>query len=148
MSEIKDFILDSIFPDCSYTINIINSYTDYELRLVQDYPPNNIDDLRDRVMDEIQWEIFYMLFSPFIKDSDKFYDEHETEVMDFCNSCRFLDYNDNNHSYEISEKYIIELSNSLISDIDPSYSINTNVDMDKIIGVLNSNYPIKFCKVE
>lgn len=57
MSEIKDFILDSIFPDCSYAINIINSYTDYELRLVKDYPPNNIDDLRDRVMDEIQWEI-------------------------------------------------------------------------------------------
>lgn len=148
MSEIKDLILDSIFPDCSYAINIINSYTDYELRLVKDYPPNDIDDLRDRVMDEIQWEIFYTLFSPFIKDSDKFYDEHEEEVMDFCNSCRFLDYNDNNHSYEISEKDIIELSNSLISDIDPNYSINTNVDMDKIIGVLNSNYPIKFCKVE
>ena len=67
--------------------------------------------------------------------------------MDFCSSCRFLDYNDNNHSYEISEKDIIELSNDLISDIDPKYSINNNVDMDKIIEVLNSIYPIKFCKV-
>ena len=68
--------------------------------------------------------------------------------MDFCSSCRFLDYNDNNRSYEISEKNIIELSNSLVSDIDPKYSINNNVDMDKIMGVLNSTYPVKFCKVE
>ena len=146
MSEIKNLILNSIFPDYDIVINIINSYTDYELYLVKDYPPNNIDSLRDRVIDEIQWDIFYRLFSPFIKDSDKFYEEHEEEIMDFCSSCRFLDYNDNNHSYEISEKYIIELSNDLISDIDPKYSINNNVGMDKIIGVLNSNYPIKFCK--
>ena len=147
MSEIKDLILNNIFPDHDIVINVINSYTDYELRLVKDYPPNDIDSLRDRVIDEIQWDIFYELFSPFIKDSDKFYEEHEEEIMDFCSSCRFLDYNDNNHSYEISEKYIIELSNDLISDIDPKYSINNNVDMDKIIGVLNSIYPIKFCKV-
>ena len=147
MSEIKELILNSIFPDYDIVINIINSYTDYELRLVKDYPPDNIDSLRDRVIDEIQWDIFYRLFSLFIKDSDKFYEEHEEEIMDFCSSCRFLDYNDNNHSYEISEKYIIELSNDLISDIDPKYSINNNVDIDKIIGVLNSNYPIKFCKV-
>ena len=147
MSEIKELILNSIFPDYDYVINIINSYTDYELRLVKDYPPDNIDSLRDRVIDEIQWDIFYELFSPFIKDSDKFYEEYENEIADFCSSCRFLNYNDNNHSYEISEKYIIELSNDLISDIDPKYSINNNVDMDKIIGVLNSNYPIKFCKV-
>ena len=147
MSEIKELILNSIFPDYDYVINIINSYTDYELRLVKDYPPDNIDSLRDRVIDEIQWDIFYELFSPFIKDSDKFYEEHENEIMDFCSSCRFLDYNDNNHSYEISEKYIIELSNDLISDIDPKYSINNNVDTDKIIEVLNSSYPIKFCKV-
>lgn len=148
MSEIKDLILDNILPNYDYIINVINSYTDYELRLVKDYPPDNIDVLRDRVIDEIQWDIFYMLFSPFIKDSDKFYEEHENEIMDFCSLCRFLDYNDNNHSYEISEKNIIELSNSLISDIDPKYSINNNVDMDKIMGVLNSTYPIKFCKVE
>ena len=147
MSEIKELILNSIFPDYDYVINIINSYTDYELRLVKDYPPDNIDSLRDRVIDEIQWDIFYELFSPFIKDSDKFYEEYENEIADFCSSCRFLNYNDNNHSYEISEKYIIELSNDLISDIDPKYSINNNVDMDKIIEVLNSNYPIKFCKV-
>ena len=148
MSEIKELILNSIFPDYDYVINIINSYTDYELRLVKDYPPDNIDSLRDRVIDEIQWDIFYELFSPFIKDSDKFYEEYENEIMDFCSSCRFLDYNDNNRSYEISEKNIIELSNSLVSDIDPKYSINNNVDMDKIMGVLNSTYPIKFCKVE
>ena len=147
MSEIKNLILNSIFPDYDIVINIINSYTDYELHLVKDYPPDNIDSLRDRVIDEIQWDIFYELFSPFIKDSDKFYEEYENEIADFCSSCRFLDYNDNNHSYEISEKYIIELSNDLISDIDPKYSINNNVDIDKIIGVLNSNYPIKFCKV-
>ena len=147
MSEIKELILNSIFPDYDYVINIINSYTDYELRLVKDYPPNDIDSLRDRVIDEIQWDIFYRLFSLFIKDSDKFYEEYENEIADFCSSCRFLNYNDNNHSYEISEKYIIELSNDLISDIDPKYSINNNVDIDKIIGVLNSNYPIKFCKV-
>lgn len=147
MSEIKELILNSIFPDYDIVINIINSYTDYELRLVKDYPPDNIDSLRDRVIDEIQWDIFYELFSPFIKDSDGFYEEHEEEIMDFCSSCRFLNYNDNNHSYKISEKDIIELSNDLISDIDPKYSINNNVDMDKIIGVLNSNYPIKFCKV-
>ena len=147
MSEIKELILNSIFPDYDYVINIINSYTDYELRLVKDYPPDKIDSLRDRVIDEIQWDIFYRLFSPFIKDSDKFYEEHEEEIMDFCSSCRFLDYNDNNHSYEISEKYIIELSNDLIYDIDSKYSINDNVDMDKIIEVLNSIYPIKFCKV-
>ena len=147
MSEIKNLILNSIFPNYDIVINIINSYTDYELYLVKDYPPNNIDSLRDRVIDEIQWDIFYRLFSTFIKDSDKFYEEHEEEIMDFCSSCRFLDYNDNNHSYEISEKYIIELSNDLISDIDPKYSINNNVDMDNIIEVLNSNYPIKFCKV-
>lgn len=147
MSEIKNLILNSIFPDYDYVINIINSYTDYELYLVKDYPPKDINSLRDRVIDEIQWDIFYMLFSPFIKDSDKFYEEHEDEIMDFCSSCKFLDYNDNNHSYEISEKYIIELSNDLISDIDPKYLINNNVDMDKIIGVLNSSCPIKFCKV-
>ena len=147
MSEIKELILNSIFPDYDYVINIINSYTDYELRLVKDYPPDNIDSLRDRVIDEIQWDIFYDLFSPFIKDSDKFYEEYENEIADFCSSCRFLNYNDNNHSYEISEKYIIELSNDLISDIDPKYSINNNVDTDKIIEVLNSSYPIKFCKV-
>ena len=146
MSEIKNLILNSIFPDYDIVINIINSYTDYELRLVKDYPPDNIDSLRDRVIDEIQWDIFYELFSPFIKDSDKFYEEYENEIADFCSSCRFLNYNDNNHSYEISEKYIIELSNNLISDIDPKYSINNNVDTDKIIEVLNSNYPIKFCK--
>lgn len=146
MSEIKNLILNSIFPDYDIVINIINSYTDYELRLVKDYPPDNIDSLRDRVIDEIQWDIFYELFSPFIKDSDKFYEEYENEIADFCSSCRFLNYNDNNHSYEISEKYIIELSNDLISDIDPKYSINNNVDTDKIIEVLNSNYPIKFCK--
>ena len=147
MSEIKELILNSIFPDYDYVINIINSYTDYELRLVKDYPPNDIDSLRDRVIDEIQWDIFYELFSPFIKDSDKFYEEYENEIADFCSSCRFLNYNDNNHSYEISEKYIIKLSNDLISDIDPKYSINNNVDTDKIIEVLNSSYPIKFCKV-
>ena len=147
MSEIKNLILNSIFPDYDIVINIINSYTDYELHLVKDYPPDNIDSLRDRVIDEIQWDIFYELFSPFIKDSDKFYEEYENEIADFCSSCRFLNYNDNNHSYEISEKYIIELSNDLISDIDPKYSINNNVDTDKIIEVLNSNYPIKFCKV-
>ena len=147
MSEIKNLILNSIFPDYDIVINIINSYTDYELYLVKDYPPDNIDSLRDRVIDEIQWDIFYELFSPFIKDSDKFYEEYENEIADFCSSCRFLNYNDNNHSYEISEKYIIELSNDLISDIDPKYSINNNVDMDKIIEVLNSSYPIKFCKV-
>ena len=147
MSEIKNLILNSIFPDYDIVINIINSYTDYELRLVKDYPPDNIDSLRDRVIDEIQWDIFYDLFSPFIKDSDKFYEEYENEIADFCSSCRFLNYNDNNHSYEISEKYIIELSNDLISDIDPKYSINNNVDTDKIIEVLNSSYPIKFCKV-
>ena len=146
MSEIKDLILDNILPNYEYIINVINSYTDYELRLVKDYPPDNIDSLRDRVIDEIQWDIFYELFSPFIKDSDKFYEEYENEIADFCSSCRFLNYNDNNHSYEISEKYIIELSNDLISDIDPKYSINNNVDTDKIIEVLNSNYPIKFCK--
>ena len=148
MSEIKDLILDNILPNYDYIINVINSYTDYELRLVKDYPPDNIDVLRDMVIDEIQWDIFYMLFSPFIKDSDKFYEEHENEIMDFCNSCRFLDYNDNNRSYEISEKNIIELSNSLVSDIDPKYSINNNVDMDKIMGVLNNTYPVKFCKEE
>lgn len=147
MSEIKNLILNSIFPDYDIVINIINSYTDYELRLVKDYPPDDINSLRDKVIDGIQWDIFYMLFSPFIKDGDKFYEEHEEELVDFCNSCRFLDYNDNNHSYEISEKYIIELSNDLISDIDPKYSINNNVDTDKIIEVLNSSYPIKFCKV-
>ena len=147
MSEIKDLILDNIFPDHDIVINIINSYTDYELHLVKDYPPDNIDSLRDRVIDEIQWDIFYELFSPFIKDSDKFYEEYENEIADFCSSCRFLNYNDNNHSYEISEKDIIELSNDLISDIDPKYSINNNVDTDKIIEVLNSSYPIKFCKV-
>lgn len=147
MSEIKKLVLNSIFPGYSYATNVINSYTDYELRLVKDNLPDNIDDLRDRVIDEIQWDIFYTLFSQFIEDSDKFYEEHELEIMDFCNSCKFLDYNDNNHSYEISEKDIIELANSLISDIDSKYSINTNVDIDKIIGILNSNYPIKFCKV-
>ena len=63
MSEIKELILNSIFPDYDYVINIINSYTDYELRLVKDYPPDNIDSLRDRVIDEIQWDIFYTLFS-------------------------------------------------------------------------------------
>ena len=146
MSEIKELILNSIFPDYDIVINIINSYTDYELRLIKDDLPDNIDNLRDRVIDEIQWDIFYTLFSQFIEDSDKFYEEHELEIMDFCNSCKFLDYNDNNHSYEISEKNIIELANSLISDIDSKYSINTNVDIDKIIGVLNSNYSIKFCK--
>ena len=147
MSEIKNLILNSIFPDYDIVINIINSYTDYELRLVKDYPPDDINSLRDKVIDGIQWDIFYELFSPFIKDGDKFYEEHEEELIDFCNSCRFLDYNDNNHSYEISEKYIIELSNDLIYDIDSKYSINNNVDMDKIIEVLNSSYPIKFCKV-
>ena len=146
MSEIKKLVLNSIFLGYNYATNVINSYTDYELRLVKDDLPNNIDSLRDRVIDEIQWDIFYTLFSQFIEDSDKFYEEHELEIMDFCNSCRFLDYNDNNHSYEISEKDIIELANSLISDIDSKYSININVDIDKIIGVLNSNYPIKFCK--
>ena len=148
MSEIKDLILNNIFPDYEYTINVINSYTDYELRLVKDYLPNNVDDLRDKVTDEIQWDIFYILFSPFIKDSDKFYEEHEDEIMDFCSLCTFLNYNDNNHSYEMSEKNIIELSNSLISEIDPKYSINNDVDIDKIIRVLNSTYPVKFCKVE
>lgn len=148
MSEIKDLILNNIFPDYEYTINAINSYTDYELRLVKDYLPNNMDDLRDKVTDEIQWDIFYTLFSPFIKNSDKFYEEHENEIMDFCSSCTFLNYNDNNHSYEMSEKNIIELSNSLISEVDPKYSINNDVDIDKIIGVLNSTYPVKFSKVE
>lgn len=147
MSEIKNLILNSIFPDYDIVINIINSYTDYELCLVKDYPPDDINSLRDKVIDGIQWDIFYELFSPFIKDGDKFYEEHEEELIDFCSSCRFLDYNDNNHSYEISEKYIIELSNDLIYDIDSKYSINNNVDMDKIIEVLNSSYPIKFCKV-
>ena len=65
MSEIKDLILNNIFPDYEYTINVINSYTDYELRLVKDYLPNNVDDLRDKVTDEIQWDIFCALFNPF-----------------------------------------------------------------------------------
>ena len=49
---------------------------------------------------------------------------------------------------EMSEKNIIELSNSLISEVDPKYSINNDADIDKIVGVLNSTYTVKFSKIE
>lgn len=143
----REDILERLFPDFEETKRTLDSYSDYELNLLEDNYLEDIDDLANSILHEVQWDIVRTLFISFINDWDDFYTNNEELVMDYCSEATFLEYDSGNNSYCISKGIVIGCCRELIREADKEYSINENVDFRNVIANLNKYYPIKFCEV-
>ena len=146
MTGIKEDILDNWFPGYGEAKSNLDLYSDYELNLLRDNFPNDVDDLANSILHEVQWDIVRTLFESFINDWDDFYTNNEELVMDYCSEATFLEYDSCNNSYCISKETVIGCCRELIRETDKEYSINENVDFRNVISNLNKYYPIKFCE--
>ena len=142
----REDILERLFPDFEETKRALDSYSDYELNLLEDIYLEDIDDLASSILHEVQWDIVRTLFISFINDWDDFYTNNEELVMDYCSEATFLEYDSVNNSYCISKGIVIGCCQELIREADKEYSINENVDFRNVISNLNKYYPIKFCE--
>lgn len=142
----REDILERLFPDFEETKITLDSYSDYELNLLEDNCPEDIDDLADSILHEVQWDIVRTLFISFINDWDDFYTNNEELVMDYCSEVTFLEYDSGNNSYCISKETVIDCCRELTREADKEYFINENVDFRNVISNLNKYYPIKFCE--
>ena len=142
----REDILERLFPDFEETKRALDSYSDYELNLLEDIYLEDIDDLASSILHEVQWDIVRTLFISFINDWDDFYTNNEELVMDYCSEATFLEYDSVNNSYCISKGIVIDCCQELIKEADKEYSINENVDFRNVISNLNKYYPIKFCE--
>lgn len=145
MSEVKEHILEKLFPAYNEAVRIIESYSDYELELVRYDLPDEIEDLEREVLLAVQWDISEMLLNRYINDWDDFYFENEQVIMDYLYQEPFISFDRRNNFYSISEKTVIDVCTELIEG--KEYSINKDVDFREIISDLNKYYPIKFCEV-
>ena len=143
----REDILERLFPDFEETKRTLDSYSDYELNLLEDIYLEDIDDLANSILHEVQWDIVRTLFISFINDWDDFYTNNEELVMDYCSEATFLEYDSDNNSYCISKEMAIDCCWELIREADKEYSINEDVDFKAKISNLNKYYPIKFCEV-
>lgn len=146
MTGIKKDILDNWFPEYEEAKRQLDLYSDYEINLLRDNYPNDVDDLANLIIQEVQWDIVETLFGSIINDWDDFYMNNEGLVMDYCNEATFLEYNPNNNSYYISKETAIICCEELVREADKEYSINEDIDFRDIISDLNKYYPIKFCE--
>ena len=142
----REDILERLFPDFKETKRTLDLFSDYELNLLEDNCPEDIDDLADSILHEVQWDIVRTLFISFINDWDDFYTNNEELDMDYCSETTFLEYDSGNNSYCISKETVIDCCWELIREADKEYSINENVDFRNVISNLNKYYPIKFCE--
>ena len=142
----REDILEKLFPGFEETKRTLDSYSDYELNLLEDNYLEDIDDLADSILHEVQWDIVRTLFISFINDWDDFYTNNEELIMDYCSEATFLEYDSGNNSYYISRGVVIGCCRELIREADKEYSINENVDFRNVISNLNKYYPIKFCE--
>lgn len=145
MTETREDILKRLLPGYKETKRALESHSDYELYLVRDNLPDTVDELGDRILKEVQWDIIGTLFSRFIDDWDDFYGEFEAELMDYCNDVTLIRYNYKNESYTISKDDIIDACRDLVRE-STRYSLNEDVDFRDVIVDLNEFYPIKFCE--
>ena len=86
----REDILERLFPDFKETKRTLDLFSDYELNLLEDNCPEDIDDLADSILHEVQWDIVRTLFISFINDWDDFYTNNEELVMDYCSETTFL----------------------------------------------------------
>lgn len=147
MTEMKEYILDNLFYGYEEAKRTLDLYSDYELNLLRDNLPENIDDVANLILHEVQFDLSSMLFGPFINDWDDFYTNNEELIMDYCYEATFLEYNSGNNAYCISKEMAIDCCGELIREADKEYSINEDVDFRDVISELNKYYPIKFCEV-
>ena len=146
MTEIREDILERMFPDYGETRRALESYSDWELGLIMDNDLECPEDLEDSIIKEVQWSVVDTLLGRFINDWDDFISSNEGLVMDYCYDATFLRYNYENKSYLISRETVIDICKDLLSEVDEEYSINENIDFRDIISDLNKYYPIKFCE--
>lgn len=150
MTELQKDLLNYYIPEYYSVASQIEELSDYEINLIYNNLPDSIDELRDAICTELQWNILENLCSPFIKDWDIFYSQYEGEIMDYCwGGNSFISYNDNNHSYGLSRRTIVDICTELVSlDEEGKYSVNDeDVDFSKIVADLNNRYSVKFCEV-
>lgn len=147
MTELQRDILYKYFPEYENLKDELEQYSDYELNLIANHLPDNIDEIRSAICSEIQWDIIGDVCGPFINDWDNFFFKYEGEIMDYCWDGPFIGYNSVNHSYEISKDTIKDICSELISLTEEDCTLNENVDFSEVIAQLNKWYPVKFCEV-
>lgn len=136
----REDILEHIFRNYSQTLDELKEFTDWELDLISDYPPSNIEELRDCVTGEVQREITRDILRHFIGNWGSFYNNYEDKVID--TSVSFISYNYGLRAYEISKNTIIGIARELVDST--NYNVQESVDFNEILASLNLHYPIKF----
>lgn len=148
MTEAQETILNNYFPEYEDYRSMIELYSDYELSLIMDNLPENIDDIPESISKEVQWDILNTLCSTFVDNWDEFYEQEEEMIINYCfDNDSTVSYNDYTHSYEISKEAVINMCKDLTSETEGKYTVNEKADLSETITWLNKNYPIKFCEV-
>lgn len=147
MTEVQEEILNRLCPEYEDLKSQLEQYSDFELNMIINNLPDNVDELQNAICSELQWAIIGDLCGPIINDWDNFFYENEGTIMDYCCDGLFISYNDSNRSYEIRKEIIIDLCSDLVSEAEGDYIINEEVDFSEIIADLNRYYPVKFCEI-
>lgn len=150
MTELQEEALNRFVLEYEEVKEQLEKYSDYELNLVINHLPYNIEDLQNYINIQVQWDIINELCGAFINNWDDFYNNYEALIIDYCfGDESFIGYNDYNHAYEISKKTIIDVCKDLIShsEVKENYTINKEVNFSEVVNNLNKDYPVKFCEV-
>lgn len=147
LPEIDEKILTKFIPDYEEIVDILKSYSDYELMLIKNNCPEDIEDLRNAIICEVQGIVIDILFGSIISNWKEFIYYNKDSLAYYYSEAIFIEYDDANKAYYISKDTVIDECKNLIKDQEGRYSINEDIDFRDIIFNLNKQLPLKFCEV-
>lgn len=146
MSNVRQEILENLFPNYEEIKNTLELYSDYELGLIVDICPEAISDISECILQEVQLNIIEILLKSFITNWDKFFSINDNIIADYCFDNEFIKYDITRNAYLINKETVIDICRDLLYN-EEEYSINENVDFRNVIIKLNETFPIKFCEI-
>ena len=145
---IKNCILELLFPGYEEAIDVLESYSKYELEIIKDSGIETLDDIQMVIIKEIQYNILNTVFSRFIINWEEFFETNEEFLIDYCQEHIFIHYDNYTNSYELDKDSIINACEDFLTYANSDkYFINEDADIVELILELNNYFPIKFCLV-
>lgn len=121
MTETREYFIESYCPEYGETVFELSAYSDEELEILKENGnlPDSIKDLEGALLSDLEWENIGLILSYIISNSDDFYSEFESEIMERCDgsgmSKRYVGIAVNMSSYKDMVSDILECC-----DVDPS----------------------------
>lgn len=147
LPEIEEKILIKLVPDYEEVVDILESYSNYELMLIENNYLEDIEDLRNAIICKVQGIVIDILFGSIISDWKEFIYYNEDELACYYSEAIFIEYDDANKAYYISKDTVINECKNLIKDQEGRHSIKEDMDFRDIISNLNKQFPLKFCEI-